>query len=285
MKKYKLIIFFVLLGFIKHGFAQNTGIGTNTPQQKLHVKGNAVVTENLGIGVDTPMFRLDVSDRIRIRSSINPAEKSGIWLNSINNTSKVAFLGMVDNVTVGLYGTGYNNFGLAMNTNSGYVGIGTIAPNFPLDVNGRMRIRSGGTNSTPGIWFNNINNTNTAAFMGTANNNQVGFYGTGLANFGLLMNTDDGEISYTGTLNMDMQLVNLNSSISGAATATLTVNCSAGYKALSGGGGHYDGSGDVDLKILFSGPKDQKDGWVIKVYNSGLITRSISASCICAKIK
>ena len=47
--------------------AQNVGIGTNMPLQKLHVQGNAYITDNLGVNSSLPQARLDVNGTTLIR--------------------------------------------------------------------------------------------------------------------------------------------------------------------------------------------------------------------------
>ncbi|MBY0479089.1 MAG: hypothetical protein K2Q24_15685 [Chitinophagaceae bacterium] len=286
MKKNKLIVLLVLAGLTKYATAQNVGIGTTTPQQKLHVKGNVFVTDSLGLGITIPEFKLDVQGSIRIRSGGTPFTTPGIWFNDITNSSTPAFAGMVNDTLLGFYGTGFGDFGFVMATNTGNVGIANSNPAYKLDVNGRMRIRSGGADfTTPGIWLNDINNLNSQAFIGMANNNQVGFYGKGLNNFGLLMNTDNGEILYSGKLNMATQLVTQNFIVPALSSRLEVALCPVGYKVISGGGGHYDGLGGLDTKILFSGPTSAMDGWAIRVNNSGPSGYNMSVSCICAKIK
>lgn len=63
---------------------------------------------------------------------------------------------------------------LAVSTEAQNVGIGTTSPNYPLDINGRMRLRNDG--NTSGIWFNKADNTE-AAFTGMFNDTIIGFYG------------------------------------------------------------------------------------------------------------
>lgn len=58
------------------------------------------------------------------------------------------------------------------------VGINTNTPGYPLDVNGRMRLRYNGSFNTAGIWFNNSSN-NEVCFTGMFNDTIVGFYGNG----------------------------------------------------------------------------------------------------------
>ncbi len=76
------------------------------------------------------------------------------------------------------------------------VGIGTTTPQFKLDVNGRMRIRSEGSNTgSAGIWLNNNANNASPVFVGMESDNVVGFYGVGSPNgWGLTMNTVTGNI-------------------------------------------------------------------------------------------
>jgi hypothetical protein len=58
------------------------------------------------------------------------------------------------------------------------VGIATTAPGYPLDVNGRVRLRYNGSFNTAGIWFNNSLNTE-AAFVGMFNDSVIGVYANG----------------------------------------------------------------------------------------------------------
>ena len=60
---------------------------------------------------------------------------------------------------------------IAFNLNSGRIGIGLgdELPGFPIDLAGRMRLRSTGSlGNSPGIWFNNNANTFSRAFIGMA---------------------------------------------------------------------------------------------------------------------
>lgn len=69
--------------------------------------------------------------------------------------------------------TGFAISGIAQS-----VGINTNTPGYPLDVNGRMRLRYNGSFNTAGIWFNNSSN-NEVCFTGMFNDTIVGFYGNG----------------------------------------------------------------------------------------------------------
>jgi C1q domain len=75
--------------------------------------------------------------------------------------------------------------------NAQNIGIGTTTPEYKLDVNGRMRLRNA-PGQTAGIWLDGIANTNIG-FMGTYNNNTIGFYAT-VSNWQLVLNTDNGNV-------------------------------------------------------------------------------------------
>ena len=57
----KKIIVFALLFISVNTSAQNVGIGTATPLQKLHVEGATYLNGNVGIGNSTPAFPLSFS--------------------------------------------------------------------------------------------------------------------------------------------------------------------------------------------------------------------------------
>jgi Chaperone of endosialidase len=79
---------------------------------------------------------------------------------------------------------------------TGELGIGITSPSFRLEVNGRMRIHSGGSNaSSAGIWFNNNANNTNKGFVGMENDNSIGFYGTGTPNgWGMVMEISTGNV-------------------------------------------------------------------------------------------
>ncbi len=79
---------------------------------------------------------------------------------------------------------------------TGELGIGITSPSFRLEVNGRMKIHSGGSNATSaGIWFNNNANTTNTGFVGMENDNSIGFYGTGTPNgWGMVMEISTGNV-------------------------------------------------------------------------------------------
>jgi hypothetical protein len=76
---------------------------------------------------------------------------------------------------------------------NGKTGINMNYPTYYLDVKGRTRFMSDGS-YTAGHWLTNLAGTTDRAFIGMADENNVGFFGNGLANFGLIMNVDNGNV-------------------------------------------------------------------------------------------
>jgi hypothetical protein len=97
------------------------------------VTGNVAV----GVNINDPQFQLDVANRMRIRSAAGST--AGIWFNNPTNSAAIAFMGVLDNTTAGIYGSG-SGWGLTMNTNNGNVGIGNSFPLQKLDVTGNAII-------------------------------------------------------------------------------------------------------------------------------------------------
>jgi hypothetical protein len=98
--------------------------------EKFRFKGNGY----MGIGNNDPQFLLDVSGRMRLRNE-GANITAGLWLNNSLNNATPAFIGMEGDNYVGLYGT-TTGWGLVMNTNNGYTGIGNTSPQNRLDVTG-----------------------------------------------------------------------------------------------------------------------------------------------------
>lgn len=119
--------------------------------------------QNVGIGTNSPGYRLDVNGRMRIRYGANDANSAGIWLNSVSQIEK-AFIGMEDTNYVGLYGINAG-WRFSMNVNTGALKInGSVG-----SVGQVLHSNGGGTAPT---WqsftnqlYNNTNQVQTTAFV------------------------------------------------------------------------------------------------------------------------
>lgn len=74
------------------------------------------------------------------------------------------------------------------------LGIGVANPQLTLDVNGRILLRNKPGDFGSGLFLNNLNNTSKAAFFGMANDTHVGLYSPNTGTYGLLLNTNNGNV-------------------------------------------------------------------------------------------
>ncbi|MEP6711713.1 MAG: hypothetical protein ABJA37_04810 [Ferruginibacter sp.] len=149
---------------------------------------------NTGIGTVTPAFPLSFNQNI--------GDKISIWSNSANSYGlgiQPSLLQIHTDISAADIAFGYGSsaaFTEAMRIKgNGNVGIGIIDPQYPLDINGRMRL-SGTTGNDAGVWLNNEGADR--AFIGLQNNNQVGFFGNEGTGWGLTMNTVSGALAVGG---------------------------------------------------------------------------------------
>jgi Chaperone of endosialidase/Collagen triple helix repeat (20 copies) len=76
---------------------------------------------------------------------------------------------------------------------SGYVGIGTFSPSYPLDVKGRGRFISDGSN-TAGYWFTKKDGTTNISFTGMVNDTITGLWGDAGCAWSFQMNDHTGNV-------------------------------------------------------------------------------------------
>jgi hypothetical protein len=86
-----------------------------------------------------------------------------------------------------------NAFTVLRNGNIG-IGNNALVPQFILDIGGRARIRHNSGGFTPGIWFDNSNNT-PEGFVGMISNNEIGFH---IANKWVFWMDDSGNAHIIG---------------------------------------------------------------------------------------
>ena len=175
MKKYLFLLFLFFAAFT--GNAQNVGIGTTTPVQKLHVEGTSFLNGNVGIGTSTPFCPLTFlnlsGDIISLNGTASNNYGFGVQLGLLQIHTNVAAADIA-------FGHGSSNSfteRMRIINNVGYDG---------MILNGRLVLKNGSADLVgggSGVWLYKSDNTALLGFMGTQNNQNIGFYG-GPANGG-----------------------------------------------------------------------------------------------------
>ena len=136
-------------------------------------------TSKVGIGTSNPKEALSFGQVLGKKISLYPGSSGdvgmGVWGNEFRLHSDYSGA----DITFG-YDSYANGFTEAMRIKgNGRVGIGTNAPSYLLDVNGRVRLRNEGSGSglTAGIWYNKIDNSAVSNFVGNLNDSLFGIYG------------------------------------------------------------------------------------------------------------
>lgn len=98
----------------------------------------------------------------------------------------------------------------------------------------------------------------------------------------------NGNITYTGTLNMGVQTVYFDYSVGGNTRTTIPCQCPSGTRLIGGGGGHRDSNGAArDITVNYSAPSTDNPTtvWRVIVTNSSGSSRAVRVYAICAKVQ
>ena len=146
----------------------SVGIGTATPSRELTIEGASATYMNVR----------DTGDPNGPYEVLLGVDQSGGIVSTMSNHDLQLR-------------SGANNTHMVIKAN-GHVGIGTLSPDFILDVTDRIRLRQG-SNGTAGIWLFQTG-PGDRAFIGMAGDAQVGMWGNNGAGWGLVMDTSSGNV-------------------------------------------------------------------------------------------
>jgi len=301
--KQKLLVLLFIIPFQHQPvftFAQNIGIGTNTPLQKLHVEGNTHIKDSVSIGIVNPKAKLDVLGTALFRgqnqNTLAAPAKSGVEF----------FLGRASN---GALPAGLANGEIAFNygeAGGGYKHFITTHHNFtPLS-----------TGNAINFYINNSFLSTASAAPGSGNLLQLAITANGVgvgkalptemldvegnANInGKLVVVDSvvvqgdmrvvRNVSVAGYVNMGYQMLTSEYSIPPSSAFTIYLHCPGATRAMGGGGGIKDVLSDQykDILIHYNGPdpKIPGSGWVMAITNkNNSEARTVLIHCSCARI-
>lgn len=108
--------------------------------------------------MNTGEVALQTNGRIQVRTGTQTA---GMWLSNAANTANVGLVGVPNDNVLGIYGSNGAGWGLTMNANNGYVGIGL----------------NGAAASAPLQFSNNLGLTKISLYKGTYGDVGIGVYG------------------------------------------------------------------------------------------------------------
>lgn len=166
----KIILFLCIVATVRMQ-AQNVGIGTTTPSNKLSVNGNADFTGNVGIGTNSPGFPLNFSNSTGDKISLygNTGAHYGLGIQSA--LLQIHSDGPVSDIAFG-QGSSATFTERARIINSGMDG---------MRLKGRLHILNGSSPldaaQSGGVWLYKADNSDLLSFVGTQNNQNVGFFG------------------------------------------------------------------------------------------------------------
>jgi hypothetical protein len=135
----KCIQYIILIFFSQNCFAQNVGIGTLTPLQKLHVEGAAFLNGNVGIGSNSPTRPLCFPAILGKKISLYPGALGDAGFGVFGNELRLHSDNSGADITLGYddYTSGFTE--RIRNKGTGNVGIGTTNPMQKLEVSGNIK--------------------------------------------------------------------------------------------------------------------------------------------------
>ena len=183
IKVMKSFFYCLCLATVINAPAQNVGIGTSTPLNRLSVSGNTDISGNVGIGTTTPTGPLSFASSIGNKIVLYGDGNTGHYGFGIQG----GLLQMYTDAAAANISFGYGRSG-AFTERARIINQGE----YGMTLRGRLQLQTG--TQSAGLWLTNMANTINAAFIGMASDNQVGFFGGTGAQWGLTMNTTSGNV-------------------------------------------------------------------------------------------
>lgn len=138
---------------------------------------NAVLSQNVGIGITAPQSQLHVGANSTNELIIGRDKNTGGYT-ALNLGTSALSNGYGYRQAIQSAGSTWGN--LILSPIGGNTGIGIAAPQFKLDVNGRMSLRTsifGNPGATPGTWLDDYRNGNFVVFAGMKDSIRYGLFG------------------------------------------------------------------------------------------------------------
>ena len=197
-------------------FIIGNGTSNNSRSNALTVLKNG----NIGIKTTTPGYPLSFPNEMGDKIALFGQSSNHYGLGIQASLFQIYCSGAADNIAFG-YGESAAFTERMRIKGDGNVGIGTTTPDYKLDVNGRVRIESGGTLATsPGIWLNEVDNSGLASFIGLADANHLGIFNEPNGSWDFFMNITNGNVGVGAFPAQKLHVAG-----NGLFTGTVTANC------------------------------------------------------------
>jgi hypothetical protein len=194
-------------------------------------------------------------------------------------------------------------------TGGGNVGIGTSAPGQLLELGGQtaptLLLHSSGNGLVNGAMLQFRENDlgygwnlrhNSGGSEGGNTNDRLVLESTNNGPATPVMSWDQGsgnvsvanDLNVSGYVGLNYYQGFIDATLPGHSRGYFPCACPAGYRLLSGGGGHRDyNSAQIDITVNYSGPdnSDPTHVWTVLANNDSGSSRAIRVWCTCAKVQ
>jgi len=247
---------------------------------------NGIYLRPDGVGIGTNY----VEGRLNVRQSAAGSKLTTF----LDQTGIPRWHTQLVNGTLNVADANGEDFALAVKP-GGQVGIGTGFPH------SRLGIRAASTGDL--LSFSQNSSDLTKWHLSLANSEHLNFAETGVADGRLFLKSGGqvginnmnptealdvkGNIKYSGTLDMGVQVVSQTYSISGNTYGYYEAGCPSGTRPIGGGGGHRDfNSAARDIHVNYTGPSPiNSNSWRVLIHNTSGNSRAIIVYAVCAKVR
>ncbi|MEO6403947.1 MAG: tail fiber domain-containing protein [Ferruginibacter sp.] len=265
MKQYFMAFFLIISA---KAFSQNIGIGTSTPQARLHIKGNADTSQ---LVIDANATQSNLRPLIRLRNAAG-IDLLHIHSDNASNTFIGKDAGRL-NAPSGLVLGKFNTFigaGAGFSNTTGFENTATGYHALYFNTTGTYNIATG----NDALYSNSTGYNNTAIGYAALIGNNTGYSNTATGHSALYFNTDGYNNTAHGTSSLYSNTTGYSNTANGDSAlyrnTTGYYNTALGYQALySNTAGHSNTANGYGALYSNTSNSNTADGYKALYYNTG----------------